>query len=298
MLTYGPVWRTEFIIIYFVASFATLVLCSVICVAIARTKKTPYPTRLLCIGLLCYDCLFLSCASIAKLFPHEESFLLRHLSRGCQTAAQLIVAFMAFERFFVLNWPYIYLKTSNSLIRKVCLYIIAFSFLQFVLIKGLGCYARGRYLNCIGSIYFPFICLVVLISSFAVFTQIYTIIRRKALAMTQYKGTIAAFMYLVNCSCFIGLYLGLALYNTLLRTQNATNTGWLTQIADVVCVLNCTIDPLIYGLWFKEVRLEILKIVAVCFRSVRPYVDKMRVDVFSIVYDLKEANIIEQQSKE
>ena len=81
----------------------TLVLCLVICIAVARTRKTPYPSRILCIGLLSYNCLFLPCASASKLFPHEESFPLRHLSRGFQIAAQFMVAFMAFERYFVLK---------------------------------------------------------------------------------------------------------------------------------------------------------------------------------------------------
>ena len=290
MLTYGPVWPTPFIILYFIASFATLVLCSVICVAIARTKKTPYPSKLLCIGLLCYDCLFLPCASVSKLFPHEESFLLRNVSRGFQTAAQIIVAFMAYERFFVLNWPYIYLKTSKTLIRKVCLCIIALSFLQFLLIKGLGCFALGRYRNCIGTFYFPVICLLALVSSFAVFIQIYTIIRRKALAIKQYKGTIATFMYLVNSSCFIGLYLGLSLYKTVLSANDEVPTGWLVQTADVVYILNCIIDALIYGLWFKEVRLEILKLISVVFPYLRSYIDKMRADMNAITYELKNIN--------
>ena len=286
MLTIAPVWPTPFIIIYFVASFAALVLCLVIGVAIVRTKKTPYPTKLFCIGLLFYDCMFLALASITKLFPNDESFLLRHLARGFQTAAQIIVAFMAFERFYVLNWPYVYLRTSKRLIRKICFCIIALSLLQFLLIKGFGCYARVQFRGCVGGVYFPVISSVVLVSSFAVYTKIYTIIRQKSLAMKEYKGTIVSFLYVVNYSCFTGLYLGLSVHNSFLRAYNERPTGWVGQAADVAYVINCTIDPLIYGLWFKEVRLEILKIVAVVFPSLKPYIDKMRLDVFAISYTL------------
>ena len=270
MLTFAPVWATGFIITYFGVSFLTLMLCLIVGTAIFRTKKTPYPTRLLCIGLLCYNALFLCCSSATKLFPHEETFLLRHLSRGFQTAAQIIVAFMAFERFLVLNWPYRYLRASKRLVRNVCICIIVLSFLQYFLIKGLGCYARERYQNCIGSIYYPVVCALVLISSFAVYAQIYSVIRQKALDMKQYRGTIAAFMYLVNCSCFLGLYFGLSVYNTHLRAKDETPTGWITQIADVAYVVNCFIDPLIYGLWFKEVRLEILKLVSKVAPGLKP----------------------------
>ena len=282
MLTVAPVWPTEFIITYFVVSFATLVLCLVIGIAIFRTKKTPYPSKILCIGLLCYDCLFLPCACISKLFPREESFLFRHLSRGFQSAAQIIVSFMAFERFFVLNWPYVYLRTSKRVIRKICLCIIALSFLQFMIVQGLGCYIRGRYESCIVTIiYYPMICTIGLVSSFAAFTQIYTFIRRKALAINQYRRTIVSFIYLVNCSLFIGLYLGVAVYNTVLKARSQTPTDWrLGHIVDVAYVVNCIIDPLIYGLWFKEVRLEVLKILSVGFPCLKPYIHEMRVDVF------------------
>ena len=117
MFIIAPVLATELIVIYFVTTFVTITFCFVIGVSIYRSRKTPYPTRLLYIGLLCHDGLFLSCASMAKLFPHEDSFVLRHLSRGCQIAAQIIVGCMAFERLFVLNLSYVYLKTAKSFIR-------------------------------------------------------------------------------------------------------------------------------------------------------------------------------------
>ena len=153
MFNYGPVWPTAYIILYFVASFVTLVLCLVICIAIARTRKTPYPSRILCIGLLCYNCLFLPCSSASKLFSHEESFPLRHLSRGFQIAAQLMVASMAFERYFELNWPYLYLKIPKRQVRNACFGMIAMGFVQYLLVKGTNCYARGRFLDCQDVIY-------------------------------------------------------------------------------------------------------------------------------------------------
>ena len=299
MLTYAPVWATEYIVLYFVASFMTLLLCIVIFAGIARTKKTPYPTKLLCMGLLCYNCLFLIFACVSKLFPHEESFLLRNLSRGFHTAAQIVVAFMAYERFFVLNWPYLYLKKSKRLVRNICLSIIVLSFLHFALLKGTVCYARGQYYKCIMNIYFPVACALVLVTSFAAFIQIYTVIRRKSLAMRQYRATIVSFMYIMNCTVFMGVYLGLAVYHTFNWASDAAPVadGWLFQLLDVIYVANCVIDALIYGLCFREVRLEILKMVAARFPSLEPYVEKMRVDVFVIAYELKEVDVIKQQNE-
>ena len=109
----------------------------------------------------------------------------------------------------------------------------------------------------------------------------------------EHKCTLASFLYLLNSACFMGTYLGLSLYLSFLSANEKTSDGPLGQIADVVYVVNCIIDPLIYGLWLKEVRLEILKIVAVVCPSVTPYTEKMRADVFGILYAVKKPDSLE-----
>ena len=204
-------------------------------------------------------------------------------------AGQIIVTSMAFERFFVLNWPLVMLKAPQSRVRKVCLCIIVLSFLQFALVRGTGCYARGIYQKCLKNIYFLSVCPLGLVSSIAVYIRIYIIVRRKALALRQYRGTIVSFMYLVNSTCFIGLYLGLAAYAASL----GNTPQWMFKVADSIYIVNCIIDASIYGLWFREVRMEILKIVAACFPSVKSRVEQMRRDAYKIaVCDLKEAKIV------
>ena len=294
MFTYRPVWPIAYIVLYFVASFVTLVLCLVICIAIARSRKTPYPSRILCIGLLCYNCLFLPSASASKLFPHEENFPLRNLSRGFQIAAQFMVASMAFERFFVLNWPYLYLKIPNRQVRKTCLGMIAISFIQYLLVKGINCYARRQFSDCKDGIYFIVLCLLALVSSFAIFIKIYTVIRRKVLAVKQYKATISNFLYLLNCTAFMGLYLGITLYGIYTRASNENLNGRLSQIADAVYIPKCIIDALIYGLWFKEVRMETMKIISVVFPGVKPNISKLRAELCLTAYELKEKNDLKQ----
>ena len=97
----------------------------------------------------------------------------------------------------------------------------------------------------------------------------------------------------------MGLYFVLSLYNTFVWENDAAPVadGWLYQLSDVIYVVNCVTDALIYGLWFREVRLEILKMVAARFPSLEAYVEKMRVDVFAIAYELKEVNVINQQNE-
>ena len=149
MSNISPVLPFYLLVVHLVISAFVLCLCLLSFAAILRTKKTPYPTKLLSLGLLVYDCLFIISANGGKFFRHEDNFVFRQLSRAFQMAAQLIVLFLAFERLFVLNWPYVFLRVgTRGRIRKVCIAIVILSCLQYILFQGLVCYTRGKFLDC------------------------------------------------------------------------------------------------------------------------------------------------------
>ena len=99
-------------------------------------------------------------------------------------------------------------------------------------------------------------------------------------------------MYLVNTTVFMGLYLGLSLYK--IRVSSANPIEWLAQTADVIYIVNCVIDALIYELYFKEVRIETIKIISVVFPGVKPYIGKMGGELYVSAYELKEKNGLER----
>lgn len=301
MVTVTPVLPVNALVLYYGMSLSAFVFCSVSFVAIKRTKKTPYSTQLLSMGLLVYDCLFLLSASVAKLFTYEESYFIQHFSRGCQIAAQIIVGSMAIERLLVLQWPYVYLRVAtNRLTKTVCIIIFILSFLQFFAVRGIVCFAINKPIYCgsIMSYYFISMCVISIVIEVVSYVKVFRIVRRQQgshrqhkISLQQYKGTLATFVYLVNSSISLSLYLGMAVVFAARAARKANANGIMAVIADSVYVINCIIDPLVYVMWFKETRLEVLKMVLHVFPCVRGRlcgfvvkrkIEKMRMEIFNI----------------
>ena len=269
-----PFMPVYLVSVYFCISFCALTICFISFVAIFRTKRTPYSTKILAMGLLSLDCLFLISASVTKLFNYNDIFVLWHFARGCQIVAQMVVASMAFERLFVLNWPYVYLRVATKgSIRIVCIGIVLFCFLQYVLVRGLACYARKKATNCgrAYSIYFVLISILTLLVPTISYCKIYSIIRKTGQdqasrhTLLHYKGTIISFMYLINSAVTQAAGFGLSVFFVVRTAEGMKETGIVATLADFVNVINCIVDPLIYVVWFKETRREVVKFLkAVC----------------------------------
>ena len=289
MYNISPVISFPLFCVHLVLSVIALCLCLLSFVAIVRTKKTPYPTKLFSLGLLIYDCLFIISAFAGKFYAHEENFVFVQLARGFQMAAQFIVLFMSFERLFVFNWPYAFLRIgTRGRIRKVCIAVIMFSFLQYIIFQGIACYSRGKAVVCIPErfIYYFVICTVTPICSILIYIKIFRIIRNRRVGMTdlrQYKGTTASFVFLINSAVTVVTFNSLAIYYVIIRIKGLTFKGQLTNFADIAYLLNCIVDPLIYVIWFKEARMEVLKHFSKICHCLQPTVERMRREVFGVM---------------
>ena len=292
MVNLAPVFPLQVLIAYFATSSLALTLCLVAFVAIYRTRKTPYSTKLLAMGLLFYDSMFLISAGICKLFSYNDIFIAQNLVRGFQIAAQIIVAVMACERLLVLNWPYIYLRVATDrLVKNICLGVIATSFLQYVAFRGLACYSVNRFMYCGKpmSFYYSLLSFLLPVLSFISFGKIYKIIHRKRSGprygkiMTQYKGTVVSFVYLINSAFVLIVYFGLSVAHYFVTINGLIGDGQVSALADCVNVVSCIIDPLIYVIWFKETQMEVLKMIKVCSPFARANAEAMRIDIFNII---------------
>ena len=286
MVSINPVLPDNLLVLYYCISTLTLTFCSVALLAISRTKKTPYSAKLLSMGLLCFDILFLLSASVSKLFKPEELFIIQQLTRGFQISAQIVIVSMSFERLFVLNWPYVYLRVATKRrVRLLCGGIFILSFLQYVAFRGSICYARNmpRICGLPVPVYFFLLSLMLPMASFASYMKIYKIIRNSATKqpLRQYKGTLVSFLFLVNSVATLLILLGISLYNIFNPDRDKGN-GYAGALADFIGVINCIIDPSIYVVWFKEARFEILKMVGGLCPRVYPVVQKMYVDIYNI----------------
>lgn len=243
-------------------------------------------------GLLSYDSLFLFLSCISRLFAYRDVYIVSHITRGLQLASQILVGCMALERLFVLNWPYIYLRVvTERRTRVVCLGVYMFSFLQYVAFRGTICYAMNRPINCgLGvPIYFMVVSVVVPAVAFLSFVKVFKIIRKcggklssTRHAARQYKGTVASFWMLINTTFTQLVWLGLAVLYFARTDDGKKETGEIAVLADCSNIVNCIVDPLIYVVWFKETRMELLNLVKGICPCVKPRIKKLRFEIYHV----------------
>ena len=281
------------LVLYWCLASAVLILCILSFVAVYRSKKTPYGTKLLSLGLLAYDILFLLSSSASKPFDYNDVYFILHATRGFTIAAQFIVGYMSLERLFVLNRPYIYLRVmTERRIKVVCIAASIFGFLHYSVIRGVFCYARGKAVNCeLGfPVYLVTFCTVIPAVSFISFVKIYKIIRRSEdkhrtkYTIRQYKGTIAAFLVLVNTTFSQVVWLGLSVLYFTRTARGEKEDGSVATLADWSYLVNCIVDPTIYVIWFSETRMEILKLIKGVCPCVKPKIEKLRMEIYHLSF--------------
>ena len=293
MIEFKPLMPIYLLVLYLSLSSAVLVLCMLSFVAIYRTKKTPYATKLLSLGLLTYSSLFLALSLVSKLFDFSDVYPIWHATRGYQVAAQIVVGCMALERLFVLNWPYVYLRVVNERRTKIlCIAVVVFGFLQYAAVRGAVCYARNKAVNCGLGLAAYLIAVSVLVGavSFICFIKIYKIITQnvtkncKTHAVRQYKGTVASFLVLVNTTVSQAVWLGLSVWYFTRTANGLTASGLVATPADWSYLINCIVDPAIYVIWFRETRMELLKLLKGICPCVKPKIEKLRTEIYQLSF--------------
>ena len=275
---------------YFILSAMALVMCSVSIVAVSRTFKTPRSVKLLSIGLLLSDILFLVTASISNSFDFHDIFIARHLARGFQVSAQIIITAMSLDRWFVLGFPYTYLRyATDEVINKMCIGVIVGSFLQYIAYRVLACYAFNMVMSCPSYVVYYGVG-VVLLATLSIFSQVkvFIIIRSKTSekrfgpSLRQFKGTLISLLCLINQMIALVVNMLLVVIFYLVNVNTTGGNGHLAEIANYCNLMNCIVDPLIYAIWLRETRFQILKLVQVIFPYFKKTVEDMRIDIFNI----------------
>ncbi|KAL4217147.1 hypothetical protein ACF0H5_023601 [Mactra antiquata] len=101
----------------------------------------------------------------------------------------------------------------------------------------------------------------------------------KKTLMLEYKSTMFVFMCTsVMCLSFIAYVVILALNIKQKITIEQNRIAF-----ESISLMNCLLDPLWYVLWFRECRLEALKILSTCNHKLLPKAEEMRMEIFNIV---------------
>ena len=280
------------IVPYVTIATVAVFLCCVSLLGIVKTKRTVYVIKLFSAGLLVVDIFFLIISSISKFFPYQHVFLLQHVARGLHVTSWIAVVVMSLERLYAINWPYLYIRMATKRrCRAVCVGTYTIGFLQYAIIRGLACYTSQKgAVECTGAFRVYLLLLLVLMPaiSFVSYCQLYRIFKQSFQHMShhrkrisEFRGTWVSFVYMINTFICSLVYLVSGVH-IVVSGINTYHHGRLGMITDFISLVRCFVDPLVYIIWYRETRLQLLKVAQSCFPGIEPKVKKMQVEIFNI----------------
>lgn len=262
-------------------------------VAFTRTRQTPRSARFLSTALLVFDLLTTVSFTLRKFTSHKKTnILIEFVGIGWSFLAYLNIGIMSFERLVVFQWPNFYLRYVTYTFTKVVAFFTWTLYITSYLIFFLLCVSNDNpreFAICLKKVTSIFIQVtfptVVLVSSSCYLVILHIIKKQtyrsppeRANTVRMYKSTVVVFLCLVNFILTTSLYLG---FSTLTVDINVRRL-----ILDSFTMINGLLDTFLYVLWYKECRMELLKIFSFFFPNLQQNIDNMRVTIFNIVtYD-------------
>ena len=292
--TFGELMRMKMSIIQSIVMACVTVIDVVGLVVILRTKRTPRTTRL----LICWVILFKIGArfslTTAKLVVGEDA------TRRCMHIFTSFVCLICFthglislERCIVFFAYRIHLRIGESARMKNCI------FLLWIVVWVLNTSIRFIFCNghlrdiwgcnqVIKGCYLTLFCVIVFLSYWC-YTKIYLLIRSKNVTgkhkvKVKIKTTTLMFICSIANSGNVLLIC--------LEMSMVADVYLISIVASVTGLVSSLIDSALFIYWFKECRLELLKLFAVFCPRMRNFVEKTRIEVYDIVtYRQKEQTL-------
>lgn len=259
-------------------------------IALKRTRHTPRTAKFLSSSLLVFDFVATLMYTIRRLITDTQlNFLFQILAMSFNYLGFIDIAIMSIERLILFHWPNFYIrKITLSAFRRICfaswvLYIL------FWLSDCIMCYVAvddndPKTIYCFTDVIHRHIRIVywsTTMVSCVCLMKIIVIITNQSSKMTgnktvwhTNKSTMVVLICIVNyiittvCGFFITYFVEEAYLRRLFN--------------DLLMICNGLVDTSVYVLWFKECRLEILKILGKMFPSLNKYAEAMRIIVFDI----------------
>lgn len=274
-----------------IMALATLILIftAVSLFALNRTRHTPKTARFLASGLLVFDSGTTLTYTVRKLVS-EPGFnrYINILGTGWSLLAYLQIGTMCVERLLVFQWPNFYLRSvSFKKVRVICLLVWLSYFVAWIVATG-RCtfiYCTDEADECFNESIIGFVMVIcpasVLVSSISLIKIASLIRKQKAKfqnspsVIRNYKSTFVVFL------CFINYIFTTLVYGILAGTVKGNLERRI--VMDGLMTVNGLLDTLVYVLWYKECRLEFIKMASKTFPSLNKKIDKMKLSIFDIV---------------
>ncbi|KAH3790311.1 hypothetical protein DPMN_168509 [Dreissena polymorpha] len=220
------------------------------------------------------------------------NILVQVTSINCAFLAYVTVGMMSLERLILFYDPNFYLRhVSSKLVKTIAYCVWLAATLLYLSLRFLVCFLQtedfslyhvtGKCNTISNNGYIAGIAVTIFIAILC-YIKIFLIIKsdvklsmRPNVSVKHYKATSAVFVYLV---IIILTSAGYLLVIKLNLSQVALRFG-----LDIITTVNCILDPFVYVLWFKECRMEMLKMLSVCLPyvpSLERIIENMRKDIF------------------
>lgn len=274
----------------FIVAFLVMVFNGTAFVALCRTRHTPQNAKFLSSALLLFDNLA-SLSLTLRNFVREAKYnlLFQLMALGWIQLSYVEIAIMSIERLVVFQWPNFYLrKVTLGKTKKAC-FVIWTLYLGLFTFKYTWCYIAEY-----PSVTDPEICLENVILQFATGTHLtstvvacscltrisFIIINQssktygKRRSFKTHKSTVVVLICVLN-SILNSICAFLLVF---MVEQNYTRR----LASDIQTILNGFLDTWVYVLWYKECRLELLKMFNRIFPSFDMKAERMRIEIFEI----------------
>ena len=271
----------------FIVSVLILVFNGTSFAALNRTRQTPKTARFLSSALLVFDFVAVFMFTMRKLVQDGKyNLLIQMLAMGWSFVAYVNIAIMSLERLLVLQWPIFYLRNQSFSIFRTTSMIIWILCLTFYSVYMITCmsihYTEVDAKACFEPMLYLFIQATVPTSSLVsciCLAKIICLIKRHShgkSTFASFKSTVTVFLCCFNYLIVAFLYAGILMFTV-------TNNYKRRLYMDLIMLLNALADTCVYVLWYKECRLEVLKICAVVCPSLNNRIERMRLHIFDIV---------------
>lgn len=251
--------------------------------------------RFLSSGLITYDILAVSFFTVRKFIAdHSLNILTQVIGVSFCFNAFITIGLMSLERYILFRCPNFYIRhfTCRRVKSATCLIWLA-SFTLYFYVRFGVCfmYSGGSTLHdvigkCNQVTFTMYFCtiFVVLVISFICYWKIFRIVKSdhsihnlNTHSLRQYRSSSLVFVYIITITLTcIGYIITIAsnLERVALRLSN-----------DFVNTFNSMVDPFVYILWYRECRMEMMKLFLCGNRSTRwnKRLEKMRIEIFDVV---------------
>lgn len=247
--------------------------------AIYRTKRTPRTARFLTCALISFECVGLLSLDMDKYISNMDIsplFRLHIIVLGLLIYTTILL--MAFERLSFLNATNVFHNNDfrHKLITRlaICLWMVEviaiFTFRMLVCGNSISCANATQ-----KTVRVTNFVILLIADGLGVLTFYHLRTNAHVLhgPIFSARATTILFLYIAIYTLFsavlaIGFLLSLAAH--------------LPQMYHVIGLIACVIEPIIYVYWYKESRMELMKLFSVCFPKLTTVTERMRIDIFNI----------------